>query len=344
MSKLQNDPRIDPQIKATFGDFCQQESPNAASREEVLALFATADGQAMLDMQYEFFKTMASEEIAPSAGLSIRTETFKSAPDGNEIKLLFIRPDSDEILPCVYYTHGGGMAFLSAFDENYQAWGRIIASHGVAVAMVDFRNSLYPSTAPEVAPFPAGLNDCVSGLKWVHGNAVALGIDSERIIISGDSGGGNLSLATAMKLLRDGDVGLINGVYSLCPFIAGEWPLDKHPSTTENDGIFLRLNHNLTTHGYGMEAFENGDALAWPSFATEKDVQGLPTVVISVNECDPLRDEGIAFYRHLLGAGVRTRCRQVMGSIHATEVFPGCAPDISYSTANDIAYLARTGR
>ena len=57
-----------------------------------------------------------------------------------------------------------------------------------------------PSSAPEVAPFPAGLNDCVSGLKWVHANAARLDIDPARIVVAGESGGGNLTLATGLKL------------------------------------------------------------------------------------------------------------------------------------------------
>jgi hypothetical protein len=44
---------------------------------------------------------------------------------------------------------------------------------------------------------------------------------------------------------------------------------------------------------------------------------------------DPLRDEGISFYRLLMHSGVRARCRQVMGTIHGTEIFPTCCPDIS---------------
>ena len=118
-----------------------------------------------------------NEKIAPSKGLRITTETFRSEPDGNTIKVQFIRPDTAERLPCVYYIHGGGMQSMSCFDGMYRAWGRIIAAQGVAVAMVDFRNALSPSSAPEVAPFPAGLNDCVSGVKWVHANAARLNID-----------------------------------------------------------------------------------------------------------------------------------------------------------------------
>lgn len=343
MTKLSEDPRIDPRIKAAFGTWSQSPAPDVSSREEVLAQLNSPEGRAALAVEAEFYRASGNEAVAPSTGLTIRTESFVSSPDGNTIKILFIRPQGDEILPCVYYTHGGGMAYLSAFDANYQAWGRIIASKGVAVAMVDFRNAMLPSSAPEILPFPAGLNDCVSGLKWVHQNAAALRIDPSRIIISGDSGGGNLALATSMKLKRDGDIGFISGVYALCPFIAGQWPLAENPSTFENDGIFISINNNRIPHAYGIEAFRARDPLAWPSFATEADVKGLPLVVISVNECDPLRDEGVNFYRLLLRSGVPARCRQVMGTVHATEVFPAWAPDISHNTATDIALLAKTG-
>ena len=92
--------------------------------------------------------------------------------------------------------------------------------------------------------------------------------------------------------------------------------------------------------GYGIEAFNAKNPLAWPGFATPEDVKGLPPVVISVNECDPLRDEGVGFYRLLLTSGVSARCRQVMGTIHGTEIFPVCCPDISRDTASDIANFA----
>jgi acetyl esterase/lipase len=52
--------------------------------------------------------------------------------------------------------------------------------------------------APEVAPFPVGLNDCVSGVKWLHESAGPVGIDARRVVVTGESGGGNLTLATGM--------------------------------------------------------------------------------------------------------------------------------------------------
>ncbi|MXX47525.1 MAG: alpha/beta hydrolase [Chloroflexi bacterium] len=340
MSKLSEDRRIDPRLKALFGGFDLPAAEDVASREELIERANSAESRAQFEGLMGFMAMCDTEEIAPSTGLTVTTETFTSSPDGNTVNIQYIRPDSDEPLPCVYYIHGGGMAQMSCYDPNYKAWGRIIAQNDVAVTMVDFRNSVVASSAPEVEPYPAGLNDCVSGLKWVSENADPLGVDASRIVIAGESGGGNLTLATGMKLLRDGDIDLIRGLYALCPYIAGSWPRDDLPSTTENDGILLNLHNNNGAMGYGIEAFEAEDPLAWPLFASSEDVIGLPPTTISVNECDPLRDEGIAFYRLLLDSGVPSRCRQVMGTIHGTEVFPMACPDVSRDTARDLAALA----
>ena len=341
MSKLSDDPRIDPRIKAAFA--AMPELPNlgdAESREQLLAEAETEQAKAAAEGLKGFLALCDTEEIAPSAGLCAEVLEFASQPDGNAIQVHFIRPDTAETLPCVYYIHGGGMQSMSCFDGNYRAWGRIIAAQGVAVAMVDFRNALTPSSAPEVAPFPAGLNDCVAGVRWLAEQAERLNVAADNIVVAGESGGGNLTLATGLALLRSGDVGLLKGLYALCPYIAGRWPLPEHPSSTENNGILLNLHNNRGAMAYGIEELERGNPLAWPGLARAEDVRGLPPVVVSVNECDPLRDEGIAFYRLLLAAGVPASCRQVMGTIHGTEIFPMTCPEISRETARSIAAFA----
>jgi acetyl esterase/lipase len=341
-SKLESDPRLDPRIKKVFAGMpTPAEKPNVSSREELLAQENTPAALAALARQAAFFDSMDSEVIAPSAGLSVRTETLTSSPDGNTIKIQYIRPDNDKTLPCVYYIHGGRMEMSSCYEGNYKTWGRMIAAYGVAVAMVEFRNSVHSSAVSEIAPFPAGLNDCISGLKWVHANATSLKIDTKRVIVAGESGGGNLVLAVGMKLKQDGELGLIQGIYSLCPYIAGEWPQSQFPSSIENEGIVLNFGDNRATMAYGIEAFNARNPLAWPSFAKREDVEGFPPTVISVNECDPLRDEGIAFYRLLMNSGVSARCRQMMGACHGIEILlPAICPDIARSTAGDIANFA----
>lgn len=338
MTDVTNDPRIDPRIKVLLGALGTPGGiGDAESREQLLAEANTDEAIAQRAMITTMLDAADNEDLAPSKGLNVTEHSVASEPDGNSINVRLIRPDGSRALPAVYYIHGGGMQTMSCYDGNYRAWGRLIAAQGVAVAMVDFRNALTPSSVEEVAPFPAGLNDCVSGLRWLVANASDLGIDADRVIVAGESGGGNLTLATGLKLKQDGDIGLIKGLYALCPYIAGQWPLPQHPSSTENNGILLDLHNNRGAMAYGIDEFDRGNPLAWPGFATEEDVRGLPSVMISVNECDPLRDEGIEFYRLLLRAGVPARCRQVMGTIHGTEVMPFVCPEISRDTAASIA-------
>jgi len=341
VTKIATDPRLDPRIKAMFGALTLPARTDVPDRETLLARDNSEEAKARTAMIEGLLDQMDNEAVASSKGLTSRWESLVSAPDGNTIRLNFIRPDNSGIVACVYYIHGGGMAYFSAERGFYKAWGRVIAAQGVAVAMIDFRNCVTASSVPEAAPYPAGLNDCVSGLKWVHANAATLGIDPTRIIIAGDSGGGNLTLAAGMKLKRDGDIGLIKGLYAVCPCLAGRWPAPDSPSSVENNGILIDLHNNNGAIGYGIEAFNARDPLAWPGFAVESDVQGLPNVVISVNECDPLRDEGVNFYRLLLRAGVPARCRQMMGTVHATEVLAAVCPDISRDTARDMAAFCK---
>ena len=341
MADIAGDPRIDPRIKAVLAAFPGVTQSDVASREVLLAEASTEEALAQRAMLTAFFDAADTEEAAPSKGLDVTEHAVTSQPDGNTISVRFVRPSGGETLPCVYYIHGGGMASSSAYDGHYRMWSRIIANQGVAVAMVDFRNCLTPSSCEEVAPYPAGLNDCVSGLRWLVEHANELGIDSSHVVVAGESGGGNLTLATGLKLKQDGDIGLVRGLYALCPYIAGSWPRDDLPSSTENNGILLDLHSNRGAMAYGIEALKDRNPLAWPLFASEDDVRGLPPVYISVNECDPLRDEGIAFYRLLLRAGVPARCREVIGTIHGTEVLAIMCPDISRDTAASIADFAR---
>ena len=342
MSTLADDPRIDPRIKAWLAAMPSAAQTDVTSRDALLEEVNRPEAVAQREQMVSMFEMLDNEDVAPSKGLEVSTLEFTSSPDGNTIKVQYIRPQTDEVLPCVYYIHGGGMASMSCFDGMYRSWGRIIAGQGVAVAMVDFRNCMTPSSAPEVAPFPAGLNDCVSGLRFVVAQAAELRIDPAHIVVAGESGGGNLTLATGLQLAREGELSLIRGLYAMCPYIAGTWPQDRFPSSTENNGLLIDLHNNRGAMGYGIAELDAGNPLAWPMFAAEDDVKDFPPTVISVNECDPLRDEGIEFYRLLLRAGVRARCRQVMGTTHGTEIFAIACPDVSYETAGSIAQFCRT--
>mmetsp|Transcript_41918 Transcript_41918/g.82942 ORF Transcript_41918/g.82942 Transcript_41918/m.82942 type:complete len:98 (+) Transcript_41918:882-1175(+) len=80
--------------------------------------------------------------------------------------------------------------------------------------------------------------------------------------------------------------------------------------------------------------------MAWPIFAEPKDLAGLPPTLVSVNDCDPLHDEGVAMYHKLRAAGVAVQARVAMGTCHAAELF-FAMPEVSRATADAMACFFR---
>jgi acetyl esterase/lipase len=338
---LQNDDRLDPRLKAVLSFLTIPELGDVKSRADMLEEASAPATTEALKAARAAMEFLDSEDAAPSKGLAISDLEITSQPDGNPLKLRLIRPEGNDVVACVYYIHGGGMVGGSIDDPIYRAWGRVIAAKGVAVVQIEFRNAVYPNSYTDVAPFPAGLNDCLSGLRWLAANAASLGIDPSRVVVAGESGGGNLTLAVGISLNRSNELGLVKGLYALCPYLVGSYPDARYPSTTENNGILLETHNNRGIVGYGIEAYEEKNPIAWPDFATTGDVIGFPPTVISVNECDPLRDEGVAFYRLLLQSGVTARGRMLLGTFHGADLATALCPEISHETARDIATFAK---
>src|SRR6202050_2026844 len=208
---IAGDVRLDPRVKAFLADDEGEAGGDVDSREALLAEANSEEARAGTEEFRQFMERFDTEEAAPSAGLRVHTEKVTSQPEGNTINLQVIRPDNDQTLPCVYYIHGGGMGYLSCFDGMYRGWGKLVGANGVAVVMVDFRNAVVPSSVPEVAPFPAGLNDCVSGLKWVIANAANLAIDPGRVVVAGEGGGGAPTLGPPLELQQGGEPRPVRG-------------------------------------------------------------------------------------------------------------------------------------
>ena len=201
MPDIAGDRRLDPRVKWALRNVPVTELRDIDSRERLVEISNSPEAKALRDRTEALYEALDTEEVASSEGLMVSVHEVRSEPDGNTIKIRLVRPEGDDIVPCVYYIHGGGMQNGSCFSAMYRVWARVLAAEGVAVAMVDFRNCLTPSSVPEVEPFPAGLNDCVSGVKWLVADAAELGVDAGRVIIAGESGGGNLTLATGLQLL-----------------------------------------------------------------------------------------------------------------------------------------------
>lgn len=284
---------------------------------------------------------MLGEKAPAPEGVSSTTTTITGA-DGNEITLYISRPtDAAGPLPAVVHLHGGGMAILSAADIQYVRLRENLAAAGLVVIGVEFRNS---GGALGPHPFPAGLGDCAAAVRWTAANKDQLGIS--HLIVSGESGGGNLTLTVALKANREGWGDEIAGVYAQCPYISNRWleDADDLPSLRENDGYFIScLQLALLGFLYDPNQEHAQDGTCWAGVATDADLAGLPPHVISVNELDPLRDEGLVYYRRLAAAGVSVVGRIVAGTCHAGDILlAGAMPDVFAATIRDIVGFARS--
>jgi acetyl esterase len=330
---LQDDPRADPRMIAALAAFGIGGLADPLPLDSNSPLDTLLEYCAMTEEGFQALLAATAAASPPVTGVTSSVEVI-SGIDGNDITLFIDRPThAAGMLPAVLHLHGGAMVILDA--EGSVRWRNELAATGLVVVGVEFRNGggkLGPY------PFPAGLNDCASALQWVIDSKAKLGVST--VIVSGESGGGNLALATTLKAKRDGKIAQIDGVYALCPYISGLYDTKSPalPSLYENDDYLIGCARGaVMAKVYDPTGDNSTNPLAWPYHATPTDLTGLPPHVISVNQLDPLRDEGLAYFRKLLDAGVRATSRTVNGTCHAGDcIFRDALPDVYLSTIRDI--------
>jgi acetyl esterase/lipase len=336
------DPRADPRLIAAMAmvGMDQPFPPIQVNRR------SPRDAQLQLAAAMEGALEAAVAAVAPTApveGVTQSTQIIRGQ-DGNEITLYISQPTKRAgMLPGIVTLHGGSMVALRAASPAFTRSRAALAALGLVVIGVEFRNG---AGVLGNHPFPAGLNDCASAVRWVHANRRELGLSS--LIVSGDSGGANLSLATALRITREGEREMIDGVYAMVPYISGLYAETEAerakvlPSLVEFDGYFLACALlEVQAEVYDPGAAHARDPLCWPYHASVDDLRGLPPHVISVCELDPLRDEGVAYYRKLVRAGVEARGRMVLGVCHdCDQMFRQALPDVHAATVHDLHHFA----
>lgn len=342
---LASEPRLDPRLKKTLVELSLADiaAPADVSRNDEDELIVAA-----VKEQHEGFSAVYQalpNDLPGDPAIGYQTHEIE-AEDGFMIPVRIYRAaPAMTPQPCLVYYHGGGMTILDAFAKVHNRWCQDLAAAGLVVIGVGYRNAY---THEGLNPFPTGLNDCAAALKWVNARRRDLGIS--KIIVQGESGGANLALATALKALTEGYVDAIDGVYATVPYISGgyswsdERKLEELPSLVASNGYFIDCSQmDLLVKVYDPSGQNAENPLCWPYFASEEDLRGLPPHVIGVNELDPLRDEGVAYYKKLLAAGVPARARNNFGLVHAADlIFRQSIPDVYFAGIADIAHFARS--
>lgn len=238
-----------------------------------------------------------------------------AGPAGDMKVRLYTPTASQSPLPIFVYYHGGG--FVQGSLRSYDSTCRHLANAaGTIVAVPDYR------LAPE-GKFPAAVDDCLAATKWAAEHADEFGGDANRLVVGGDSAGGNLT-AIITQECRDGGGPKIAYQVLIYPML--DWSCaTKSFELFGAAGLFLTQERitwyaqHLFTDGSGSE-----DVRASPGKVA--DLSGLPPALVVTAGFDPLRDEGRQYAERLKQAGVNVEFTEYEGMVHGFAFMAGAFP------------------
>ena len=191
----------------------------------------------------------------------------------------------------IVYFHGGGFCIGSIGMMDNVA-RELAHCSDAAVISVEYR------LAPE-HPYPAGLDDCERITRWALANASRFGASPDKVVVAGESAGGNLSAAVTLRL-RDTAGPPLAGQVLMYPGVDG---FDRrHPSQEQFDGIVIDTSTGAVGEMYTGGKDLDDDPFVAPLRA--ESLAGLPPAIVVLGGCDPLRDEGRLYARRLHDQGV----------------------------------------
>ncbi|WP_160108797.1 alpha/beta hydrolase [Pseudomonas izuensis] len=234
----------------------------------------------------------------------IEVRDLKVAGAAGLLDARLYRPLEEDNLPLLVFFHGGG--FVMGNLDTHDNLCRSLARQSEALVV---------SVAYRLAPehhFPAAPLDCYAATCWLVEHATELGIDGRRLALAGDSAGGNLALAVSrLAAQRKGP----KISYQCLFYPVTDARCDSQSYEDFAEGYFLSSAMMYWFwQQYLQDTGQGDDPLASPLRADS--MAGLPPTTLITAEFDPLRDEGEAFARCLLQAGVSVRLQRCEGMIH----------------------------
>ena len=211
---------------------------------------------------------------------------------------------TDGLAPCLVFFHGGGWV-IGDLDTHDVVCRKLADEGRLIVISIDYRR------APE-HKFPAAVDDAIAATAWIATQAKEFGIDASRLVVGGDSAGGNLATVVAIAA-RDGNGPAISGQVLIYP--ATDFTMAQ-PSHSEPETSIL-LTHSVVR--WFRDHYLNGtaDVHDWrASPALAGTLVGLPPAYVLTAGADPLRDEGDEYAGRLTQAGVAVTHRTFPGQFH----------------------------
>ena len=220
-----------------------------------------------------------------------------------DLPIRIYRPNTDQSSPAMVFFHGGGwvLNFVDIYDA---AMHRLANQSGSVIISVNYQK------APE-HPFPVPFDDCYATLLWVKSHASELNIDPNRVGVGGDSAGGNLAAAVALKA-RDKSIPLS---YQLLVY-----PCVDRDFTTPSY-LDYATEYGLTTQAmiWFWDQYLQGDTHDQNPYAAPARANSFvgvaPSIVITA-QYDPLISDSVNYCAQLERDGAEVTYREFPGMIH----------------------------
>jgi acetyl esterase len=245
------------------------------------------------------------------------------------LPLRIYTPRGEGPFPLMVFFHGSGFVVCD-LDTHDSICRNLCAGADCVVVSVDYR------LAPE-HKFPAASDDCLAATNWAAQNASALRGDAGRIMVVGDSAGGNLAAVTALRARDEGGSRLVG---QMLIYPVTDYYQPGTPSMKENaegfgltrEGMIWFWNHYVRSPGDGVHPH------ASPLRAAT--LAGLPPALVMTAEYDPLRDEGEDYAEAMRKSGVSVEMKRWDGMNHGFFFFPGIV-DKSTEAIDEACFWAR---
>jgi acetyl esterase/lipase len=263
-------------------------------------------------------------------GVDAATRTIPGGDGQPQEVIVFEPPGRSRPTGVLLWFHGGG--YVLGHPGQTAAWcSRVARDLGILVVAGSYR------LAPE-HPFPAGLDDAVAALRWLHAEAGALGIDPARVAVGGDSAGGGIAATLAQRARDEGGppIALQVLVYPM---------LDDRTVLRTDHGGTGRFVWTPRSNRFGWTAYlghppEEAEARPHAVAARAEDLAGLPPAWIGVGDPDLFHAEDVAYAERLAAAGVPTTLHEAPGLYHAAD---GLVPGSATARRFRLAALAAIG-
>lgn len=301
-------------------------SPELAAFVEKTESF-TSDDSSLAGLRQNYDRMCQAFTPAKPEGLQVEDLTLAGVGVRSYLPASPVPADG---WPCLLYMHGGGWV-VGGLDSHDFICFELATALQVLVIAIDYR------LAPE-HPFPAAYEDCRAVWQAIQAGQAPYAINLRRLVVMGDSAGGNLAAALCMGLRDDGQP-LPRAQVLIYPGLGGPCDLPSR-----RDCMDAPLLSSADTDGYlalYLQGSDRPSPYAMPLLAA--DFSGLPKALIAVAQFDPLRDDGMLYAECLQAAGVAAVLYPGKGLVHGCLRARRQAPEVDRLYEYLLDYLGSEG-